>query len=158
MENKRELKVKYLESIESDKKSHCWYGGDIVEIDYNDDIKILISANGDVIGHIFNKEGEAVERFKDKRNGGRFYTVASNYFKNDEELYRATFYHEPDKDEIKDLELEYYVQFETNNWWEVFPIVNGELVDIMMCLDSCYIDDAIKETLQNIDCIIESLD
>lgn len=154
MENK-EIKVKYLENIESDKKSHYWYGGDIVEIDYNDNIKILISANGDVIGHIFNKDGEEVERFKDKRNGAVFYEIGSKYFSNDKELTRATFYHEPTKEELEDLELNYYVYFDNNNWWEVFPVVNGELEDIMMCLDSSNIDDAIEEVISNIDSIID---
>lgn len=157
MKNKEKIEVKYVQEVESDKKMHHWYGGEVAKIDYSEKIKFLICATGDMIGDIFDKNGNSVEHFKDKNDSAVFYNIASKYFKNDEELNRAMFYHDPEKEELSDLELEHYVKFDYSNWWEVFPIVEGELQDIMLCLDAFDIDEAIKEVYKNLDSILKSI-
>ena len=155
MENK-EIKIKYVDVIEDNKKYHFWYGGDVVEIKYDDNTLVFVAANGDMIGDIYNKEGEVVEHFKDKRNGGVFYSIASKYFKNDEELMHAIFYHDPDKKEIEELGLEYYVHFDYSNCWEIIPCYKGEIdEDGCFFADGYSLDEAIKEALNNIDEIID---
>ena len=157
MENKK-IKVKYLENIEEGKKYHYWYGGDTAKIEYGEDIEIYIAANGDVVGDIYNKDGESVGHFKDKRNGGAFYTIGSGYFKNDEELMRGIFSYTPDKKELEELGLEYYVHFDYSNSWEIIPCYKGHIdEDCCFYADGYSIEDAIAEVMNNIDSIIKSI-
>ena len=154
--NNEIVKIDYLDTVEDNRKCHYWYGGDVVSIELGENKSILISAIGDVIGHIYNKEGESVARFKDKSNNGAFYTVASSYFENDEELLKSIFDYNPEKEELEKLGIEYYVIFDHNNWWEAAPVIDGVQYDIEMCLDGYSLDEAIKEVKENIDSILDA--
>lgn len=148
------MKINYLQEIEENKKFHHWYGGDVVEIIYNDEIKFVISAIGDIIGRIY-ENGELVSCFKDKHNNGSFHDTAFEYINNDDELELAANYDYIDEEYLKEnKDKEYIINFISSNWWEVFPVINGEYLDIMHCLDSYSLDDAIDEVINNIDILL----
>lgn len=147
------MELKYLQEIDADRKYHFWYGGDVVELFYNDEIQFVISAIGDVIGNLYNDK-EHLVYFKDKNNMGYFYEEVSKYIKNDKELEECMtcdFISENDIDNNKGK----LISFDNNNWWEVFLVINGQYIDIMCSLASYSIDEAVDEVIENIDNLLQ---
>ena len=63
--------VKFLQEVEEGKENSLWYGGDVAEIKYKD-LTFIITANGSVIGRIYENK-ELITSFKDTRNMATFY-------------------------------------------------------------------------------------
>lgn len=151
------MKINYLQEILDNRKSHFWYSGDVVEIIYSENIKFIISAVGDVIGNLY-KDGECIKSFKDKYNRGAFLEEAQNYIKDDDELSQYATFNIVDDSYIDYCKNDkYIIQFDNNNWWEVFAFVDNEYVDMMHCLDSSILEEAIEETISQIPMFIDYL-
>ena len=72
--------VKFLQEVEKGKENSLWYGGDVAEIKYKD-LTFIITANGSVIGRIYENK-ELITSFKDTRNMATFYHTINKYLKN----------------------------------------------------------------------------
>lgn len=141
------MKVNFLQEVEENRKYHYWYGGDVAEVIVDDNLTIVISAIGDVIGDIY-QNGEYLTSFKDKNNRAEFYNVADSYVKDDKVLENALTTDYVDEEHLKENKG-LIVALQNNNWWEAFPVINGKFHDIMWALDSYSIDDAIEEVKNN---------
>ena len=140
---KDEIKVKIMDLIDNDHKSHYWYGGQCAWIKYKG-YTFSIEAIGDVYWYR-QKDGDISDVYKDKNNAGRFYGEMSYLYKNDDELYEAI-----DKGELV---------FDYNNWWECFVYgPDGEFHDLMWDLDASYLDDAIEEVKEQLDDMIKYIE
>lgn len=137
------MKVTITDFIDNNHRSHFWYGGQCAKIEHNG-YTASIEAVGDVYAE-YVPNGEYKTHIKDKRNAGIFYHEMRSYIENDEELYAA----------IKngDLIIDY------NNWWECIMIdKDGNEYDLMWCLDSDYLTDAIEEVKRGLDDTIKYIE
>ena len=149
--------TKYLQEIHEGKKDCAFYGGDVVEIELLDKAnykydKVIIMANGDVIGDIYDRNCNCVCHFKDKSNNGDFFEKSYDYIKNDEELEAWSQYKMMlDEDALAEFfklnkDMKYLVNFDNNNWWEAFCIKDNK-VEYTFVLEATDIEEAIKEVL-----------
>lgn len=110
---KRKVYVKLNQDLELERQDSLWYGGTVATIRC-DCLRLELQAAGivDVDFYRRGSDGEfeefPIESFKDKRNGGCFYSLAY-YLKNDKELKQA-----------KKAEGDYKLEIEDGNWWECF--------------------------------------
>lgn len=117
-----------------------WYGGEAAVIKYKGYI-FCIDASGDIRCSLLDENNNELVYVKDKCNTGRFYDEMRHYIKNDSEL--------------KELELNGRLVMENNNWWECSMITSdGIWHDLMWCLDSDFIMEAVNEVLDAIDEVI----
>lgn len=149
--------TKYLQGIHENKRNCAFYGGEVVEIELLDKAnykydKVVIMANGDVIGDIYNREGKEVCHFKDKSNHGNFFITTYDYIKDDEELEKCSEYKLIVNDDVLNdffathKDAKYLVNFDNNNWWEAFCIKDNK-VEYTFVLEATDIEEAIKEVL-----------
>ena len=137
------MEIKYLQEVNKDKQHSLWYGGNVVEITYDKNIKFIIAALGDVIGFISNRAGESIVKIKDKSNNSVFPEIVESYtnITNDDELMFSL--------ACGDLEnynnVDYSIKLDYSNWWELRVMVNGKYYELGINLDSDYLDDAINE-------------
>lgn len=145
--------IKLLEEVYDNKKHCLWYGGDIAVITYKD-AKIILSAQGDVVGNIY-QNGEEITRFKDKNNRGNFACEVASYLPEidtDEKLIEMLQY-DMSESEIINNKLN-AINLRNNNWWEVFMEVNGESTNDSFVIDfTDNLDDAIKHITDNLESI-----
>ena len=73
------MEIKYLQEVNKDKQHSLWYGGNVVEITYDKNIKFIIAALGDVIGFIYKKEGESIVKIKDKSKKSFILKIVESY-------------------------------------------------------------------------------
>jgi hypothetical protein len=124
---------------EENKQNSLFYGGDIVSLSYKG-FTFVISAIGDIRVTIINKITKEETYIKDKQNFGKFAEELEHAFnvKNDEELTKFL------NDENYDFD------WSDNNWWECGMIdPNGKWNDLMWCLDSDEINQAIEEVINS---------
>lgn len=82
---------------------------------------------------------------KDKNNTGLFGSEIQAYIKTDKSLYVA----------LNGAHTRYKLILDHNNWWEGFAIdPDGNFLDLMWCLDSDCLFDAVVEVLQEMDGVI----
>lgn len=137
------MKISITDVIDNDHKSHYWYGGECVRIEYKG-YTALIEAIGDV-NAVYVPNNETEVYVKDKNNAGVFYSEMRGYLKNDTELYKA----------IENEEL----IFENNNWWEAFIIdPKGIHHDLMWALDASYLNEAIEEVKEGFEEMIKYIE
>ncbi len=121
--------------------SSLWYGGNVAEITYKNH-SFVISANGDVIGGLYDSNDNEIEYVKDKGNHGIFCEKFYSLIKSDKQLY--------------ELESKFLLRLDYNNWWECFLYLpDGSFVDMMMDLEYDRIDEAIIAVADSLDEIIE---
>lgn len=137
------MKVKIIDFIDKDHRSHYWYGGQCATIEHNG-YTASIEAIGDVYAE-YAPKGEYKFHVKDKNNAGWFYHEMHNDIKSDQELYHA----------IQNGDL----VIDNNNWWECFIYdKDGKFHDLMWALDDDYIDDAIETVKEELDRMIKYLE
>lgn len=137
-----ELSVDYF--IDVKHLIHYWYGGDVAEIKYKG-YTLAICANGDVVADLSDANGDEITRVKDKGNNGVFYDEMRAYISGDAQL--------------RKLISEERLMFDYNNWWECFVTTpSGQDIDAMWDMDAYTMDEAIKEVLEEMDQVIESLE
>jgi len=137
------MEIIFIQDIMHGKKSHYWYGGKVVEIEYKG-YTFSIEAVGDVKATLY-KDGEPFAYIKDKGNNGYFDSEMSPYIENDEDLY--------------DLIGHGDLIFDNNNWWECYVVDRtGQFHDLMWALDSSNIYDAIEEVADHADEVIEEIE
>lgn len=150
----KDVKVELVGKIYEDKKDCLWYGGTVAKINYKD-AEILLAAIGDVRGDIF-KDGEYLTSFKDKRNSGDFAHVISDYLPevNTDEKLTKHLNRDLTESEISEKKAT-VIRLENNNWWEAIVYHQGECIDsyVIDCTDN--LDEAIENTLENIDYIYD---
>lgn len=138
------MKIEIYNLIDSQHQLHYWYGGDCASIKHKG-YEFILSANGDVNTTLLDKKNNEIAYVKDKNNAGSFYWEMREHIKNDKELIKY----------IRDGSL----VLDNNNWWEVFVYDNsGNFHDIMCCLDSDYLLDAITEICDSVDEIIKYIE
>ncbi len=122
-----------------------WYGGKVAEIITDNEIYTII-ANGEVrceviakhnleINDCEFKKGEVVLSVIDKNNSGKLKYELEGFITNDDELAEL----------IDNTNPDFEINFENNNWLEVFYEDNESAV-----LDCSNIDEAINEMLEEI--------
>lgn len=135
--------------IDDDHRDVLWYGGRVVEVEYQG-YTFILGAYGDIIATLYNKpfENEGAEEIayvKDKNNSGGFYAEMSPYIKTDRELY----------DDVMRNEKIY---FDNNNWFEVLvDTPNGEHCDTGWITNDDDIYNAIDEMICEMQGFIDSL-
>lgn len=145
------MEVKYLQKMHENKRSYNFYGGDVAEVKLDDDgVVIVISANGDMKGTIYNRDLGEVISFNDRDNGGYFFELTKNIIKDDKEVIDCGLYHNEDENEIKDFfkankDARYAIVFEECNFWECELKIRGEFINSWVLYHSVTIDDAILE-------------
>lgn len=134
------MKVTINDFIDNNHQLSYWYGGECARVEHKG-YTILIEAIGDIrVSYELN--GEEVAYCKDKGNGGRFYGIMAEYFKNDAEVLKA----------MQNEEL----IFDNNNWWELSIIdPQGEWHDLMWCAESDMLMGAIEEAKERFDEMIK---
>ena len=128
------------------KRQHSlWYGGDTVLISYRK-WRFILNACGDVYADLYDREsGDLLVYVKDKNNTGLFGSEIQAYIKTDKSLYVA----------LNGAHTRYKLILDHNNWWEGFAIdPDGNFLDLMWCLDSDCLFDAVVEVLQEMDGVI----
>lgn len=135
------VKITLHQCIEYGKCNYCWYGGLIATIVCGDN-QFDLMANGDVIVHLLDKKtNEVLAYVKDKSNDGSFYDRMQAYIANDAHLEAIMADDDPD----------YTLDFENNNWFEVFLIkVDDQITDNSYISDCENVFDAIAEMVEKI--------
>ena len=138
--------LNFIQKIEEGKESHYWYGGRVAEIKYKG-FRFVLGAYGDVYASLYRQnDGAELERVKDKRNGGYFYSAMARYIKNDEEL----------EDALIGSHTNYELAVDYNNWWEFYVVCpNGETWDNGDICESDYYSQALNEMIDSIDSFVE---
>ena len=146
--------VKFLQKVEKGKENSLWYGGDVAEIKYKD-LYFIITANGSVIGRIYENK-ELITSFKDTRNMATFYHTINKHLKDkvvtdkdlEEWLAIGTIF-VPDKDN--------YIALDSGNWWECYIRYKGETIEMDYDINSCKISEAIAEVREIIPKIYDKI-
>ncbi len=128
------------------KQQHSlWHGGDTATIAYRN-WKFVLNACGDVYASLYDRQrDEEVLYVKDKCNEGRLASEISPYIETDSALMAA----------LKGVHTQYDLTLDHNNWWEGFAVdPHGNFLDLMWCLDSDFLLDAVVEVLQAMDEVI----
>ena len=143
-------KITFVQHImDDDHRDVLWYGGRVVEIEYNG-YTFILGAYGDVIATLYDRPSEnegAIELayVKDKNNGGGFYAEMSPYISGDRELY----------DDIMRNEK---IWFNNNNWFEVLvDSPDGKQYDTGWVTNDDDIYNAIEEVLCEMQNFIDNL-
>ena len=137
------MTVVITDLIDDDHLSHYWYGGHCAKIKHKG-YTAHIEALGDVCVE-YAPHGKYLTHLKDKSNSGMFYHEIGYYLHNDKDLYAA----------LKNGDL----RIDNNNWWECFITdKDGNEYDLMWCLDSDYLTDAIEEVKEQLDDMIKYIE
>lgn len=121
-----------------------WYGGDVASVTKGN-TTLLLAANGDIrctYREILN--GEVVENYvKDSHNSGNFYSELSSDIESDEKFYEY----------IQNNIDKKFPQLEctSNNWWEVFAVIDGEYHDMMCVLEAEKYTEALELLINDFD-------
>lgn len=136
------VKITLHQSIEYGKCNYCWYGGLIATIVCGDN-QFELMANGDVIVRLLDKiTNDVLAYVKDKSNSGSFYDRMQAYIANDAHLETI----------MADVDPDYVLDFENNNWFEVFlSKVDNQTTDNSYVSDCENVFDAIAEIVENIE-------
>ena len=138
--------LNFIQKIEEGREYHYWYGGRVAEIKYKG-FRFVLGAYGDVYASLYRQnDGAELERVKDKRNGGYFYSAMARYIKNDEEL----------EDALIGSHTNYELAVDYNNWWEFYVVCpNGETWDNGDICESDYYSQALNEMIDGMDSFVE---
>lgn len=133
-----------IRMIDNRHQNSFWYGGEVATIKHKSYI-FHIDAIGDMRGTLLDKNGDELVYVKDKGNNGTFYGEMRHHIKDDKE--------------IASLSRDGRLVMENNNWWECsMTDGKGTWHDLMWCLDSDLILDAVDEVLDTIDEVIEDFE
>lgn len=132
------IELEIYQFIDTDHQLCYWYGGDLA-VATKDNIKLTISAKGDIDASLYDgacpeNEENLVEWSRDKTNGGGFYSDMKRHIRSDEVL-----------TSLKDAGL---LEFNNNNWfeWEAFDMEAKEYVG-PDALDNIFDEDYLEECL-----------
>lgn len=151
------MELKYLQDIEEDKKLCYWYGGDILELIVNEDVKFVLGADGEVIGTLY-KYGEELTSFKDKCNYGAINQALRGYIDTDADLLKYLCCDYVDKEYLdQNKDKMYILNLKMLNWLELTLYIKGEVYNIDCILDSNDITEGIKEAKEIIDDILSKI-
>ena len=128
------------------RQDSLWYGGAVAIISYRG-WKFELYACGDVYAELYDRqENRLLSYVKDKNNAGLLCGELLPHICSDKALRAA----------ISGTHTKYTLSLHHNNWWEPFAYdPAGNFHDLMWCLDSDTLLDAIIETLAGMDEVIE---
>lgn len=131
------------------RQDSLWYGGAVATISYRK-WKFELYACGDVYADLYDRQEDRLLSYvKDKNNAGLLCGELLPHISSDKALRAA----------ISGTHTKYTLSLQNNNWWEAFAYdPAGHFHDLMWCLDSDALLDAIVETLAGMDEAIEEED
>jgi len=139
------VQITFHDKVFYKRQDSLWYGGCVATISYRG-WKFELFACGDVYADLYDRQdGVLLFYVKDKNNAGLFAEELMPYMESDKALCAAR----------RGSHTRYTLSMDHNNWWEGFAYdPAGQFHDLMWCLDSVSLFDAIVEILGEMDAVI----
>lgn len=150
------MQIKYLQEINKERQHHLWHNGDLIEIEYNEDLIFTICTKSIIMGDICDKENNHVFEFEHKYDG--LASILNHYtnIKNDKELEKAIFFDTKHRTQMtSEIDSDYLIYLEGNSYYQLAIYLEEQDFGLEYFLEADFIEEAITEAIDIIPELIE---